>query len=430
MSIQILGLTAGPNTSSSGGITADDPVILVVGLRNDGNEAASVTAWYSLSDGSSQDQTIQLQPGDQWLHCDFGSRNAGSYQGTVEVSAEIDFSSQAVGSDQVDFTVTASSSSSGDGSGGGSSVDDHNPNNYRLEVGPVSMYTEGGEIVHAEDEAFATEKVNYWAEVVNSSEQYLGPFEVQFLIDGNDIGWGGSSQIGLQAGESFWAQGSTDTLEVGNHRLSVKIESGEPGLFVGSEQAIDLRVLPPRSRRSMEEGDEAGREGWSQRMVYITLRDFAGQGINGEAYLEFSGPGGRSAERGQVEQGDLTLDNPWVPTVDGNMNITVRTDIAGGMTITGNGSIDDNEGGIVKSFTQGKRVMPVTITDQEDFRFMLSERGQIGVDFKLFGLGASGEFEIASEQEWTESHSEATTYEVWIPETYFDDQAHDTTRSR
>lgn len=112
------------------------------------------------------------------------------------------------------------------------------------------------------------------------------------------------------------------------------------------------------------------------------------------------------------------------------MEITVQSDIAGGMTITGTAAIDDEEGDIVKQFTQGKQPpIPVVITDEEEFRVMLGERGQIGVDFQLFGLGAKGEFEISSEQEWTESRSVSRGYEVWLPDSCFDDQAHDTTRA-
>jgi hypothetical protein len=437
MAIQILGFTAGPDSGTSGSITTSDSVTLVVGLNNDGSEGVPVTMWWRLSDGSSFDQTVDLQPGEQWFNWSAGPRPAGSYEGGVDVSAEIDFASQAVGSEQIYFDVEGeadgggASTDSGDTSSeGGGAVSTHDPNDYRLELGTIAMYTEGGDIVHESDEAFSTERVDYWAEVVNTSDQYLGPFEVLFLIDGHDIGWGGTSQEGVAAGETFWAQGATGSLEEGQHELTIRIVSGEPDLFVGSEQSITLTVLPKYSGRSMEEGEEVGREGWSQRMVYITARDYVGVGINGEAYVEFSGPGGKSAERGTVDRGDLTLDNVWVPTTEGNLNVTIQADVAGGMTLTGNSSFEDAEDGIVLGFTQAKRRVAVTITDVEEFRFMLSERGQIGVEFKLFGLKAGGEVEITSEQEWASSHSESTEYEIWEPQEVLDDRAHGTTETR
>lgn len=296
---------------------------------------------------------------------------------------------------------------------------------YRLDIGDITMRTEGGGIVHAEDEAFATEKVIYYANVVNHTDQFLGPLEVSFLVDNQDIGWGGMSHQGIGPGDSHWFNGSTDTLSVGNHTLHIKIEPGD-NLFQGGERSVNLRVLEPRSRRAMAEGSERDHAGWEQRQVYLWIEDFRGRGLlKGDAYVTFSGPGGEASERGTVVDGDLTLDNCWVPR-EGNIRLVISTQQNGDRNLSGGTHFAISGDSLHLAFTQDKQVVTRTANSAREVSSTVGVTGTYGVDFKVFSAG----LEITTEQSWSETHEEGVEYTVWLPENTLQHSGDDTAAAR
>ena len=206
-----------------------------------------------LSDGKqhAEDMLVNGQS-SQPVSWEVGVLPEGGFTSAVQVE---DAFGQVLSDGEATFHVGAGQSTAG--------YADHDPQNYRLEVGEIAMRTEGGNIVHEEDEAFATERVDYYAEVVNSSDQWLGPVEVHFLVDGAPVGHGGMSHPGVGPGDTFWANGHTDPFAVGSHTLSIKIESSDPHLFVGSQRDVALTVLQPRSQGSVTEGNEDDIAGWT-----------------------------------------------------------------------------------------------------------------------------------------------------------------------
>lgn len=295
---------------------------------------------------------------------------------------------------------------------------------YKLEISQITMQTEGGGIVHAEDEAFATEKVVYYAEVANNTDQFLGPIEVRFLIDGQDVGWGGMSHMGIAAGQSEWFQGSTDTLSVGQHTLHIEIEPGDT-LFEGGEQTIQLNVLKPKSGRAMGEGEEAGHTGWEQRQVYLWIEDYTGAPMSsGEAYIVFSGPGGETAERGEVVDGRLTLDNRWTPN-NGQIHLTV---VSEGRTLTGGGNFVVEQGvdSVQRAYTQAKHIEKKTARTAKEAAAKVGVTGTYGVDFKVF----SAEVEVSAEYSESVTHEEGVEYEVWVPKNILEHSGDDTAAAR
>jgi hypothetical protein len=295
---------------------------------------------------------------------------------------------------------------------------------YAVSVGQISMTTEGGGIVHTQDEAYATERITYYAEIRNDTAQYLGPLEVDFTVDNNSIAWGGMSHKGIEPHSAIWVHGYTDHLAVGNHTLHVKVNPGDT-LFRGGEQTLDIIVLEPHSRRAMQEGAEAGHEGWAQRQVYVVVRDYAGAGLNSDAYLTFSGPGGEASERGQVVDGNLTLDNVWVPN-DGNVVINVTTAQQEHPTIQGTTGFKADGSSVRLNFIQAKNVHTESWSDMDQFMDKVGVKGSAGVDFKVWKAG----IDVSYEHSWGESHTHAETYEVWIPTGQLDDLDKPSTRSR
>ncbi|MGH9244069.1 MAG: hypothetical protein ACRD29_07085 [Acidimicrobiales bacterium] len=305
---------------------------------------------------------------------------------------------------------------------------------YRLDIGEITMKTEGGGIVHAEDEAFATEKVVYYARVDNFTDQFLGPFEVDFLIDGQKLGWGGMSHQGIAVGQSEWFQGFTDRLSVGNHTLHIKIDTGgatvdtgdSTALFEGGEQTVHLRVLEPASHRAMGEGEEYGKTGWFQRQVYLWIEDFRGQGLpRGDAYVTFSGPGGEASERGQVVNGDLTLDSVWVPN-EGNIRLVVATQQLGGKQLTGGTNFALKGDSVRMAFTQEKRIENKSASEAKQLAASLAVKGSYGVDFKIFKAGVEVTATASASETWTEGVS----YEVWLPQDILSHAGDDTAAAR
>jgi hypothetical protein len=296
---------------------------------------------------------------------------------------------------------------------------------YRLDISQITMRTEGGGIVHAEDEAFATEKVVYYAEVSNHTDQFLGPLEVSFLVDGKDIGWGGMSHQGIGAGETHWFNGFTDHLSPGNHTLHIKIVPGDT-LFDGGEQSVDLRVLEPKSRRAMPEGQEQGHSGWEQRQVYLWVEDFRGKGLpHGEAYVTFSGPGGEAAERGSVVDGDLTLDNVWTPK-EGNIRLVIATQQSGNRQLQGGTHFAVGGESLHLAFSQDKEIVKRTASSAQEVATMVGATGSIGVDFKIFSLGA----EVTTEHSWSETHEEGVEFDIWLPTDALQHSGDDTAAAR
>lgn len=296
---------------------------------------------------------------------------------------------------------------------------------YALTVGQISMATEGGGIVHPRDAAYATEGITYYAEIRNDTAQYLGPFEVDFTVDDHSIAaWGGMSHQGIEPHSAVWVHGYTDHLAVGNHTLHVRVNAGDI-LFRGGEQSMDIVVLEPRSRRALHEGAEEGRHGWSQRQVYIVVRDYAGAGFDSEAYVTFSGPGGEASERGQVVDGNLTLDDVWAPD-DGNVVITVTTPQQEHPTIQGTTGFKADGDSIRLNFIQAKNVHTESWADMEQFTHKVGVKGSAGVDFKIWKAG----IEVSYEHTWGESHTHAEQYEVWVPTGELDDLDRPSTRSR
>jgi hypothetical protein len=295
---------------------------------------------------------------------------------------------------------------------------------YALTVGQITMTTEGGGIVHTQDEAYATERITYYAEIRNDTDQYLGPFEVDFTVDNNSIAWGGMSHQGIEAHNAIWVHGYTDHLAPGQHALHVRVNPGDT-LFRGGEQTLDITVLQPHSHRALQEGAEAGHDGWAQRQVYVVVRDYAGAGFNSDAYLTFSGPGGEASERGQVVDGNLTLDNVWVPT-DGNVVITVTTPQQEHPTIQGTTGFKADGNSVRLNFIQAKNVHTESWSDMEQFMDKVGVKGSAGVDFKVWKAG----IDVSYEHSWGESHTHAETYEVWIPTGQLDDLDKPSTRSR
>lgn len=297
--------------------------------------------------------------------------------------------------------------------------------NYALTVGQISMSTQGGGIVHAQDAAYATEGITYYAEIRNDTDQYLGPFEVDFTVDDDSIAaWGGMSHQGVAPHQSIWVHGYTERLAVGNHTLHVRVNPGDT-LFEGGQQTVDIVVLPPHSHRAMQEGTEAGHSGWAQRMVYIIVRDYAGEGFNSEAYVTFSGPGGEASERGEIVDGNLTLDNVWVPN-DGNLVITVTTNQQQHPTIQGTTGFKADGDSIRLNFIQAKHVISESWSDMDGFTDKVGVKGSAGIDWKIFKFGV----EVTGEHSWTESHTHAQQYEVWMPTGELDDLDKASTRSR
>lgn len=295
---------------------------------------------------------------------------------------------------------------------------------YRLEIGPIQMHTEGGGIVHPEDAAFATEKVTYYAEVQNNTMQFLGPFEVDLTIDGGTIAYGGMSHQGLQAGQTMWAQGSTDHLAVGNHQLHVTITPGDT-LFQGAQQTLDINVLPAHDRRAMHEGTEAGHTGWSQRQVYLTLKDYSGAGFTTQAYVTFSGPGGDVSHQAEVSDGDCTLDNIWVPN-EGTLRIAINSGQTQHPTLHGTAGFKVEGESVRVGFIQQHMVHQMNHTDLETWNNHFSTQLHAGADFKIFKFGA----DVTYEHEWGGSSSDSDTWEVWTPTENLEDEAHASTRNR
>jgi hypothetical protein len=296
---------------------------------------------------------------------------------------------------------------------------------YALTVGQISMTTQGGGIVHAKDAAYATEGITYYAEIRNDTAQYLGPFEVDFTVDNNSIAaWGGMSHEGVGAHQAVWVHGYTEHLAPGNHTLHVKVNASD-NLFRGGEQSLAIEVLEPHSHRTMQQGAEAGHQGWAQRQVYVVLRDFTGAGFNSEAYLTFSGPGGEASERGQVVDGNLTLDNVWVPN-DGNLVITVTTQQHEHPTIQGTTSFKSEGESVHLQFIQAKSTHTESWQDMEQFTDKVGVKGSAGVDFKIWKAG----IDVTYEHSWGESHSHAQTYDIWTPTDQLDDLDKPSTRSR
>ncbi len=403
----------------SGGLTDADDAFAVVSVSNNGFMEGTLTVAYTLNDGRTHEERVESTPGsEQLVTWAIGTLPAGSYNAQIAVGVELEQTTEYVGSEEVYVEVQPSAAPE-------PAAPAHDPNDYRLELGQISMHTEGGGIVHAEDEAFATERVIYYAEIVNNTYQYLGPYEVQFLVDGQDVGWGGTSEMGVGPGESAWAQGSTDTLSVGNHTLEIRVVSAEPDLFVGSSQTIDLRVLEPHDPRAMDEGEEVGRDGWAQRQVYIGVRDFTGRGLNGPAYVEFSGPGGKSAEKGQVVNGDLSLDAVWAPDREGRITITINSDVAN-LTLTGGDKFEDGDGAISLDFTQAKRRQKYTFQSSEEFTRTIGMKVEAGIDIKVFSAGG----EISGELSWGTTIVEGVEYEFWFPTENLESSARATAEQR
>jgi hypothetical protein len=299
------------------------------------------------------------------------------------------------------------------------------PDNYALTVGQITMSTQGGGIVHQQDEAYATEGITYYAEIRNDTDQYLGPFEVDFTVDSNSIAaWGGMSHQGVAPHQVVWVHGYTERLGVGNHTLHVKVNPGDT-LFQGGEQSLAITVLQPHSHRAMQEGAEAGHQGWAQRQVYFIVKDYAGAGFNSEAYVTFSGPGGEASERGQIVDGNLTLDNVWVPN-DGNVVITVTTHQESHPTIQGTTGFKADGESVRLSFLQAKRVISESWSDMEEFNTKVGVKGSAGIDWKIFSFGV----EVTAEHGWSESHTHAQQYEVWVPTGELEDLDKASTRSR
>ena len=265
----------------------------------------------------------------------------------------------------------------------------------------------------------------YYAEVANNTDQFLGPIEVRFLVDGQDVGWGGMSHMGIAAGQSEWFQGSTDTLSVGQHTLHIEIEPGDT-LFEGGEQTITLTVLQPKSQRAMDEGEEAGHSGWKQRQVYLWVEDYTGAPMaSGEAYIVLNGQGGETAERGEVVDGRLTLDNRWTPN-GGQIHLTV---VSEGRTLTGGtnlADIDDSDESLQKSFTQAKTIKKMTASTAKEAAAKVGITGSYGVDFKVFSAGV----EVTSEYSESVTHSEGVEYEVWVPKNVLEHSGDDTAAAR
>jgi hypothetical protein len=295
---------------------------------------------------------------------------------------------------------------------------------YVLTVGQITMTTQGGGIVHPEDAAYATEAITYYAEVRNDTNQYLGPLEVDFTVDQNSIAWGGMSHQGVGPHQSIWVHGYTDHLAVGNHTLHVKVNPGDT-LFRGGEQSLAITVLQPHSARSMQQGAEAGHAGWTQRQVYIVVKDYSGAGFNSEAYATFSGPGGEASERGQIVDGNLTLDNVWVPN-DGNIVLTVTTQQHAHPTIQGTTRFKADGDSIRLAFQQRYEIIQESWADQEEFQNKVGVLGHVGADFKILRLGA----DISYEHSWGETHSHAEQYEIMLPTAVLEDLDMPSTRNR
>jgi hypothetical protein len=294
---------------------------------------------------------------------------------------------------------------------------------YRLDIGEITMQTEGGGIVHTESEAFATEKVTYYAAVVNNTDQYLGPFEVDFTVDDHDIAWGGMSHQGVPAGESVWVHGQTEHLAPGWHTLHIRVNTGDD-LFQGSEQSVQLHVLEPRTRRAMHDGQESHHEGWKRRQVYLAVEDFAGEPFDQkEAYVTFSGPGGEASERGFIEGGRLTLESVWAPTT-GSVTLEVLTGqqvaLAHGGRISGTTNFTITEEArqpgqemwgspLQMSFYQIRKETKTTVGHASEHNNKIGGSAKGGLDFKIW----SAEAELTYEHGWSESESESTEITIW-----------------
>ena len=148
----------------------------------------------------------------------------------------------------------------------------------------------------------------------------------------------------------------------------------------------------------MHEGEEAGHQGWSQRQVYVVVRDYAGDGFNSEAYLTFSGPGGEASERGQIVDGNLTLDNVWVPN-DGNVVITATTSQHEHPTIHGTTGFKADGESVRLNFIQAKNIHSESWSNMEQFTDKVGVKGSAGVDFKIWKAG----IEVSGEHSWGES---------------------------
>ncbi len=280
---------------------------------------------------------------------------------------------------------------------------------YSLQIGEITMQTQGGGVVHREDEAFSTEKVIYSSYITNPTDQFLGPFDVDFLVDGQDIGWGGKSHVGLQPGAGEWFQGSTDTLSVGDHHLEIKITPGDT-LFRGGEQSLALRVLQPKSHRAQPEGSMDHHAGWTKRQVYLFIKDFGDVGFdNAEAYVTFSGPGGEESERGQIVDGNLTLDNVSIPS-EGTLMQWVTTPQSMNPTIHGGTTFTVSGESLRMNAYQDRTTLHESWANAEEFHDKVGVSGHAGLDFKIVKLGV----DVSAEHEWGETHTHASSYDVWL----------------
>jgi hypothetical protein len=409
-------------------LTTSDSVVVGLVLNNDGSDDDGATVSFVLSDGRDGGESISVPPMSQaYSSWTIGPLHAGGYNCQATVTAG---DGSHIGQEEIYFQVAdAEAGAGGDApsSGGSSTAPEsaHNPQDYRLDVSQITMQTEGGQIVHREDEAFATERVFYFAEVVNNAAGFLGPFEVHFMVDGQQVGWGGMSHQGLTFGESFWAEGYTDPLRVGAHTLAIKIESFEPELFASSESEYELNVLPPRSRGSVADGDEDELAGWAVRDVVLSIKDYEGGMVDGDIYVEINDPRHRVAYRAVVEQGSVNFaEQTRAPEHGGSFVLTVTT--SGGRTLSGGGAFDDGEGPIVKTYVEEKRIETHTFQTEEQWQAMIGTTLSAGVDIKIFSFGA----EVTGEYTWGETITQGREYEIWIAQSKLTDQENESARNR
>jgi hypothetical protein len=281
---------------------------------------------------------------------------------------------------------------------------------YWLAIGDIGMQTQGGGVVHHEDEAFSTERVIYSSWVSNPTDQLLGPFDVDFLVDGQDIGMGGKSFEGIKPGEGEWLQGSTESLAAGDHHLQIRITPGTTA-FRGGEQTLALHVLKPKDHRTAPEGTMQGHAGWTKRQVYLFVKDFGDVGFeNAEAYVTFSGPGGEESERGTIVDGNLTLDSVSVPT-EGTLMMWVTTPQSMNPTIHGGTTFKITGDSLQMNAYQDRTTAHEAWANEEEFHDKVGVTGHAGLDFKILKLGV----DVSAEHEWGESHTHTTTYDVWLP---------------
>ena len=184
-------------------------------------------------------------------------------------------------------------------------------------------------------------------------------------------------------------------------------------------------MLQPRSRGSVDEGDEHELDGWTPRNLNLFVKDFAGRGVDGTVYVEINDGRHRVAYRGEVEDGAVSIaESVRAPQSEGSLILTIHS--RGGRQMSGGGTFDDGTGSITKTYVESKRVETHTFQTEEQWEAMVGTTVSAGLEFKVFKFGA----EVTGEYHWGETITSGVEYEMWFPQGTLEDEERSSARQR